>query len=162
LIGASLIGLLAISVYRFAKFRAVRQFIIQVLVIGACFGFLYFHFYAHEQLIEMNPENDEPYFTVVLYLCMLLGMAAQYGYNRFTQPEQKRPKFDLGLFVAPIFASPIVFIPLLAALQNAEVDLQDLTTAKMMVFFVAFENGFFWKAYFDNRRKEIEDRETES
>ncbi len=22
-----------------------------------------------------------------------------------------------------------------------------------MVFFVAFENGFFWKEYFDNRRK---------
>jgi hypothetical protein len=23
-----------------------------------------------------------------------------------------------------------------------------------MVFFVAFENGFFWKDYFDQRRKE--------
>jgi hypothetical protein len=85
---------------------------------------------------------------------MLLGMAAQYGYNRFEQPKAERKAFDFGLFIAPIFASPIIFIPLLAALQNADLDLTRLTTPKMMVFFVAFENGFFWKEYFDHRRLE--------
>ena len=91
---------------------------------------------------------------IILYLCMLLGMAAQYAHNRFFLPKAQRPEFDFGLFLAPIFASPIIFIPLLAAMQNAEVDLAQLTVPKMMVFFVAFENGFFWKEYFDHRRQE--------
>ena len=46
-----------------------------------------------------------------------------------------------------------MFIPLLAALQNTVDNLQNLTAVKMMVFFVAFENGFFWKEYFDHRLK---------
>jgi hypothetical protein len=64
-------------------------------------------------------------------------------------------KFDFGMFVAPVFASPIVFIPLLAALQNtpAITGTQGFSAVNLMVFFVAFENGFFWKEYFDHRRK---------
>ncbi len=45
---------------------------------------------------------------------------------------------------------------LLAALQNADVDLENLTAPRMIVFLVAFENGFFWKEYFDHRRKDKE------
>jgi hypothetical protein len=84
---------------------------------------------------------------------MLLGMLSQYIYTRLEQPKDLRKKFDLGLFLAPIFTSPIIFIPLLSAMQNAEVDLQNLTTPKIMIFLVAFENGFFWKELFDHRRK---------
>ena len=84
-----------------------------------------------------------------------MGMIAQYLYSWLGQPPSKRKtkRFDMGLFIAPIFTSPIVFIPLLAALQNAVVDLQNLTTPKMMLFLVAFENGFFWKEYFDHRQE---------
>ena len=153
LTSASLVGLLVISIYRFIRFKESRRFIIQLLVIGACFGCLYFLFYAPEIPTPMGGWNNDIYFVIVLYICMLLGMLAQYGYTHLTQPNNNGNRFDPGLFIAPVLASPIVFIPLLAALQNADVDLQNLTTTKMMVFFVAFENGFFWKAYFDNRRQ---------
>jgi len=152
----SLAGLLVISVYRFTKLKNRRRFIIQLLIISICLGALYFFWWSPKPTGKIT-ETSNVYFVIVLYLFMLLGMLAQYVYTRFTQPKQEREKFDWGLFIAPVFASPIVFIPLLAALQNAEVDLQHLTTTRMMVFFVAFENGFFWKEYFDHRRKEKQD-----
>jgi hypothetical protein len=53
----------------------------------------------------------------------------------------------------PVLASPIVFIPLLASLQNADPDLSRIDVPGFMIFVVAFENGFFWKEYFDNRKR---------
>ena len=152
----SLAGLLVISVYRFTKLKNRRCLIIQLLIISICLGALYFFWWSPEPTGKTT-ETSNVYFVIVLYLFMLLGMLVHYVYTRFTQPKQEREKFDWGLFIAPVFASPIVFIPLLAALQNAEIDLQHLTTTRMMVFSVAFENGFFWKEYFDHRRKEKQD-----
>ncbi len=164
----SFCGLLFISVYRFLKFKDKRNFIAQLLILSLSFGVLFYLFYESGGLVGMgNDENNENndtdiYFVIVLYLCMLLGMLAQYGHTRYSRPKRRRRKFDLGVFFAPVCASPIVFIPLLAALQNADIDLMKLTAAKMMVFFVAFENGFFWKDYFDNRQKEREHDEKQS
>ncbi|MDM8523267.1 hypothetical protein QUF80_07840 [Desulfococcaceae bacterium HSG8] len=152
LTGVSLAGLLAISVLGFVKYRNIRSFIIQLAAIAICSGFLYFFFYAPGSTVAKGDGNKEVYFVIVLYFFMIMGMFAHYAYNRFSQPKEEREQFDFSMFIAPVFASPIVFIPLLAAMQNADVDLANLTTAKMMVFFVAFENGFFWKEYFDNRR----------
>ena len=149
----SLAGLLAISIYKFLKSKNRRIFIVHILVIMSCFWFLYQFFYTPETVTARSGSANEVYWVIVLYLFMLLGMLAQFLYTRFEKPQEKRQKFDLGLFVAPVFASPIIFIPLLAALQNANIDFKELTAAKLMVFFVAFENGFFWKEYFDNRRK---------
>jgi hypothetical protein len=110
-------------------------------------------FYESSDITLKGEEDNSLYFAIVLYLCMIIGMFSHYAYTRFTKPKDKRPSFDLGLFLAPFFTSPIIFIPLLASLQNANIDLQNLTTTKIMVFIVAFENGFFWKEYFNNRRK---------
>ncbi len=154
----SLAGLLAVCVYHFVRHGNVRGFIVQLLLIGACFAGLFWLFYTPEAPIPKGDGNKEIYFVILLYFFMLLGMFSHWGYSRFSLPKKKRKKFDMGLFVAPVFASPIVFIPLFAALQNTDA-LQDLTAPKLMVFFVAFENGFFWKEYFDNRRKEKEDAE---
>lgn len=155
LICLSFCGLLLIAIHRFAKYKDIRQFIAQVFVLFLSAGVLFWLFYKPDQPVGMGNGGNDIYFVIVLYLCMLMGMLAQYGYIRYSRPKRRRRKFDFGLFIAPVLASPIVFIPLLAALQNAEIDLRELTTAKMMVFFVAFENGFFWKDYFDNRQKEI-------
>ena len=92
--------------------------------------------------------------AVALYVCMLGGMLAQYIYRRFEKPSGERAAWDWGLFVAPAFASPIVFIPLLAAFQAAEVKLDELTAPRLMIFFVAFQNGFFWKDFFERKQKE--------
>jgi hypothetical protein len=49
-----------------------------------------------------------------------------------------------------MFTSPLVFAPLWSAFQDAGMT---LTSLKYGVFVVAFENGFFWKEFFDNRRQ---------
>ena len=89
-------------------------------------------------------------------ISMVVGMFAQYLYRYFERPERYRAKWDWGCFIASIFASPIIFIPLAAAFQNADVDLTNarMTLPRLMIFLVAFENGFFWKEYFDHKRKE--------
>jgi hypothetical protein len=76
---------------------------------------------------------------VGLYIAMILGMPAHYLYNRLSQPLARRPSFDLGVFIAPIFLSPMVFIPLFETLKAAEFKRQ----ASLMSLLVAFENGFF-------------------
>lgn len=156
IVSISWIGLLIISIYHFMKMEVknIRSFIGQLFILGICFAILYMLFFSSGNPSPRAAQN-EVYFVIILYVCMLLGMLAQYLFMWFTKPKKERKKknFDGGLFIAPIFASPIIFIPLLAALQNAVTDLQNLTTTKLMIFFVAFENGFFWKEYFDNRRE---------
>jgi len=92
--------------------------------------------------------------VIVLYICMLLGMFSNFLYARFTKEKENRGKFDFGTFIAPVFASPVVFLPLLAAFQETGADLQNFTNGKTMIFLVAFQNGFFWKEYFDNVQRE--------
>ena len=75
---------------------------------------------------------------------MLLGMSAQYAFNRFERPKNKRPEFDWGLFIAPIFASPIIFLPLLAALQTAQIDLANLTIPKMILLVFILKISYYW------------------
>lgn len=89
--------------------------------------------------------------AILLYLAMVAGMFAHGLFGRFSRPMAIRPPFDLGLLLAPVFASPIVFIPLLVALENADFSSRDFTTAQLMLFLVSFQNGFFWKEFFDNR-----------
>lgn len=101
--------------------------------------------------LRARDSSPEAYWIVALYLAMLLGMVAHAAHDRYSVALGDRPPFDVGTFFAPILTSPIVFIPLFAALQNAEVDLQRLDAARMMLFFVACENGFFWRDYYNNR-----------
>ncbi len=98
--------------------------------------------------------QDDLVLWVALYLCMILGMFGHYAYRRFERPKRNRPRWDWGLFIAPVFASPMVFIPLATSFNNAGLDLKTLTSAKLMIFLVAFQNGFFWQAFFDRRYKE--------
>ena len=148
-------GLLVISIYRYTKYRKIRSFVFQLFLICLGFVFLYKFFYISDRVVAKGDEIEIP-FMIVLYLFMLMGMFANYAYSRFSKIKTKRKEFDFGLFIAPVFASPIIFIPLMAAFQNASLNLQTLTTAKLMVFLVAFQNGFFWKEYFDNIQREKE------
>lgn len=161
LVNLSFLGLMAICIYYFIRSRNIRRLLLQLFILAICFGFIYFLFYARETPTGRGDTANDIYFVIVLYFFMLLGMLAQYVYSRLEQPVQQRKKFEWGLFLAPIFASPIVFIPLLSALQNANIDLRNLTSTKLMVFFVAFENGFFWKEYFDHRRQKIREGQDE-
>lgn len=147
LVGASLAGLLVISVWRFVRHRNIRSLIFQLTLIAICSGVLYLLFWVPDIPVGKRDESREIYFVIVLFIFMILGMFANYAYSRFSKPKSEREKFDLGLFFAPVFTSPIVFLHLLEAMQNADVDLQNLTKTKIMVFCVAFENGFLWKGF---------------
>ncbi len=151
----SLAGLLIISIYRFVSSSSKNKyhFIIHLVTIFMYLFFICYFYIDFNAPVKRGKEENDIYFVIILYGFMVFGMLAQSAYSRFEKPKDQRPEFDIGLFIAPIFASPIVFLPLLASMQNAEIDLERLTTARIMVFFVAFENGFFWKDFFDNRQK---------
>jgi hypothetical protein len=149
----SFIGLFVLILYYFLKNRRWQTALLQLALLGLAFLLVYYFFLAPKPPTSRGANSPDLYVVIVLYVFMLLGMLAQYLYSRLEQPQATRPRFDLGLFLAPVFASPMIFIPLLAALQNANLDLQHLTTPRIMVFLVAFENGFFWKELFDHRRK---------
>jgi peptidoglycan/LPS O-acetylase OafA/YrhL len=149
----SFCGLLILIIFYFAKNRRWQQSLLQLMLLAIAFLLIYIFFIAPKQATGRGDSSQDLYFVIVLYLFMLLGMLAQYIYARLEQPKAVRPKFDLGIFLAPIFTSPIIFIPLLSAMQNANIDLHNLTTPRLMVFLVAFENGFFWKELFDHRRR---------
>ena len=90
---------------------------------------------------------------VVLFLAMVAGMLSHFLFDRFQRPRRRRRKFDWGTFLAPIFTSPIVFLPLAAAFERSGVDLGEMGGSRLIVLLVAFENGFFWKEFMENRWK---------
>ena len=85
------------------------------------------------------------------YLSMVLGMVAQYFYKQAERGD-KALTFQAVEFLMPIFASPIVFIPLLTITSDLSLS-GPFTKAKLMVYLIAFQNGFFWKSFFDQRQK---------
>ncbi len=144
-----------LSIYYFYRNKNSKIFIF-ILGVLSLSSLLYYYFFNNSNsIIARGNNSNEVYFIVILYSFMLLGMMSHYFYTVFTIPKSKRNKFDFGLFIAPIFVSPIVFIPLLAAFQNTDIDLANLTLPKFMVFFVSFENGFFWREIFENRQRKI-------
>lgn len=150
----SLAGLCVLVFLEYVRVRKLRRLLFCLAVLAGC-GALYFYFFQSSPSIASKGEQpSQAGFVVVLYACMFLGMVCHSFYSRFLKAKTEREPFDWGNFFAPVFASPIVFMPLLGAFQNADVDLTKLTMPKFMVFFVAFQNGFFWKEVVDNRAKE--------
>ena len=92
---------------------------------------------------------DETASIFLCYAAMVFGMLAEHGYVRIEREE--KVKLDATILL-PILASPIVFIPLLT-LTSEIGDGGAFTRAKLMVYLVAFQNGFFWKTFFEQQRK---------
>jgi len=149
---ASMLSLIIVLAFLAKKSGRWRSFFL------ACAGLVLFAFFLNRILnFPFKPATakgpQDLVLAFALYVCMLAGIIAQFLYRRFERPQPKRPAWDWGLFLAPVFASPIVFIPLLAAFQTSEVKLEQLTAPRLMVFFVAFQNGFFWKEFFDRQQQ---------
>jgi hypothetical protein len=83
-----------------------------------------------------------------VYTGMISGMLAQHLYSRFSVRKEERPAFDTGLFVAPVLVSPIIFLPILQTLGEASLTGKGILAGVL----VAFQNGFFFKGYFDEKR----------
>ena len=107
--------------------------------------------------IESKGAADEWLAVAICYLSMVLGMVAQYFYKQ-AESGQKKLTFNMMEFLMPILASPIVFIPLLTITSDMTFS-GPFTRAKLMVYLVAFQNGFFWKTFFEQRQKKIENGE---
>lgn len=91
--------------------------------------------------------------VVAMFVCMVLGMAAEYLYRYLDAPAGER-QFNVGTFLKPFLVSPLVFMPLAASLENANLDLSQFDAPRLMVFLVAFENGFLWRGYFSRKLSE--------
>jgi hypothetical protein len=154
LVVASMVGLLLVTALSASKTREWR-FLVSVIVGLGAFSFFLNQMFGFPlvHVIAMGPEAHGVLW-VALYLCMLTGMVAQYAYRHFVIPRRQRKKWDWGLFIAPVFASPIVFIPLATSCLSAGLDLENINTTRFMIFIVAFQNGFFWKEFFDLKQKE--------
>jgi hypothetical protein len=148
---ASLLGL-AVGVGYVDLAKQPRRYRATVVLLVAALGVFAF---ALRDSVESKGGIDETAPLVFCYLAMLLGMFAEYGYS---QAEQGRTKLTFVLmdFLMPIFASPIVFIPLLTITADMAQG-GAFTRSKLMVYLVAFQNGFFWKSFFEQRRKAAED-----
>jgi hypothetical protein len=95
-------------------------------------------------------ETDVGPLVLALFVFMLLGMGAEYLYQYLDAKPEER-KFDWRSFVKPFLVSPLVFVPLAASLQTAQVDLSSFNVPLLMLYLVAFENGFLWRGYFTRK-----------
>jgi len=158
LISVSLVGSLLLCVDWFRRHRNLKRFLIQIIflfglafILHAIFGYPYSLLRPKDLTISKGDEAplaDWPIY-VVAYLAMVTGMLCQYLYAFFSTEAARRPHFDVGSFIAPIFVSPIIFLPLCTTLGRGE----QAETGRYMIFLIAFENGFFFKGYFDQRSK---------
>jgi hypothetical protein len=154
--GVSLAVLFLLALVRALLTRRFLRFFVEgpciiafTLLLRILFGF------PAPRVTVAKSANSDLALGVALFLFMVFGMLAQYLFDHFSAPQRERNRFDWGLFLAPVFASPVVFIPLLAAFQNADIDLAHHTPARFMVYLAAFQNGFFWREIFDKQRERL-------
>ncbi len=153
----SLLGLVFIFTLQYQKNRLLGSYLFKIFTLIFSFFCLYFLLYTPDEPVVKGSESTTIFYVIPLYLSMIFGMFASAAYNHFHLSKIKRKKFDFGTFWQPFFASPIIFLPLLSAFQNIDLDLVNITIANIMILIVSFENGFFWKEHFDNRLKELKD-----
>jgi len=103
-----------------------------------------------QSLTQTRSSSDEVTVAVVAYIAMVLGMVAQYFYVQ-AESGATKVRFEWLPFLMPLLASPIIFIPLVSIAVDAGGG-GAFTRQKLMVYLVAFQNGFFWKQVFDQRR----------
>ena len=153
----SLLALAGILFRRDYKAGSWKKFILHAFSLIVCV-FFFWGFYGFWTIAsEPKGENYEAWSVALLYICMIFGMFANHVYRRLSREKASREKWDFGLFLAPLFVSPIIFIPLHNAISQTASESPGLIS-----FLVAFQNGFLWKEYFDHKRKKtLEDDEYE-
>jgi hypothetical protein len=144
----SLAGLIACVAHLEFRRHRDRRFLPGILMLTFALALFVF---ARADSVETKGPLEEMVPVVFCYVAMLLGMVAEYGYRQAEQ-GRKRFRFELMEFLMPVFASPIVFIPLLTITTDMSLG-GAFTKSKLMVYLVAFQNGFFWKSFFEQRRR---------
>jgi len=157
LVCIAFLAFLVLSILSYRRDRKLPRLLVELsclvvlaLVLHATFGFPKALFGDSGLVISKGAGNnysDWPIF-VFAYLSVVLGMLGQGLYSRFNVVAAERPPFDWGSLLAPVFVSPLVFSPLISTLGNSAGTLQGI----FVVFVTAFENGFFFKAFVEQRQ----------
>jgi hypothetical protein len=160
LVTFSLLGVFTLCLKSLAKRRDVKRFVLQLLLIAGFvaalnifLGFPKVSTWFDNGATSKGTNVDGLYANWQMYLlayaAMICGMLGQYLYDWLSRPASGRIPFDWRNFVAPLLVSPIIFVPLFGTLTSDP----GAEKANLMIFLVAFENGFFFKSYFDQRAK---------
>ncbi len=152
IIYASACGLAILAAIRGLKTHRPAKLICHLIIIVLAVGLFQVIFHPRFDLVPKGANKPGLGLLAAMFVSLVLGMLAQYLYHRFSQPSNRRPPFDLGAFIAPVFASPLVFGPILMAFQRATFDQGDRSIANLSLLLIAFQNGFCWKDFFDNCR----------
>ena len=149
---------LLISIHRYLVSKNVRYLIINAVILTLYFIVLYKYFYVTEMPIpkEGRTNSGTPLLTMGLcFVVMIAGMICNVLHFHYRLPKGERDKvrIDWGGMIVPFSVSPLVFIPIATLLHSANIDLANASIADIMSLCVAFQNGFFWKDIFDNRKK---------
>jgi len=156
LITGSLVLLLGWIVWRYSRSRHLPSLLLSLAGLALYVALLRLLFgFPSLGVQEAKGAEDNTFLAqaLAMYVCMLAGMAAEYFYHYFDAPGESR-KFEIASFVKPFLVSPLVFMPLAVSMQNANLDLSRFDAARLMVFLVAFENGFLWRSYFTRKMSE--------
>lgn len=151
---ASLVGGVA-GLVVFAARQHDRRLWIVTLLVGIVGAGVWYVTPSPSATRDVTTRGDEVEIAavVICYVAMLLGMMAEYVYAQAEKGAQKLT-FNALTFMMPILVSPIVFIPLVTiAGQFPEPGV--LSQARLMIYLVAFQNGFFWKSFLEQRRQAV-------
>jgi predicted permease len=145
------------TIYALASRGRKTASLVTLLALLAYVGALHFFlgFPSSPNVVAKGAESEPSQAPLVLalFLLMVLGMLADYLYSYLDAPKG-RVHFEWRSFLKPIVVSPLVFVPLAGSLQNENVDLSHFTIPVLMLFLVAFENGFLWRGYFERKVKD--------
>ncbi|HEX4809558.1 MAG TPA: hypothetical protein VH325_11550 [Bryobacteraceae bacterium] len=145
---AVLLLLWTASLFRSPARRAQGAFAIIVLLLYLSLLHFAFRFPSlSNNLSKGGAQDASGPLVLALFSFMLFGMLVEYLVQYLNAKPRKR-QFDWGSFFTPILISPMVFMPLVASLQNVNVELSHFSIPLLMLFLVAFENGFLWRGYF--------------
>jgi hypothetical protein len=151
----SISGVLGVVAYRAVFRREVRLLLVSLGTLGIIVPVLVADRVVFPPWLT-NPlargEDHQGAIVFLLYLAMLAGMLAHFGYGYLALPKRSRRRFDVANFLAPILVSPIVFLPL-ASLFGSSPTTTVTRSSHVMLLLIAFENGFFWREFFENRQK---------
>jgi len=108
-------------------------------------------FFANQEAAEAMGAEDNPVpwdMLGLLYVAMLFGVLSHHVFE-----SGDGRAFCWKGFLKPLFASPLIFLPLASGYQSELHDLQRFTMADLMIVLAAFQNGFFWRVVFDKQKK---------
>lgn len=149
LLAASSVGVSAFVVVSALRARRpMRLLVLGVALVCALWGI---YFLTFPVTTARSRGDAETAALVISYISMVLGMMAHYVYAKAEKGDTKLT-IEWMPFLMPVLASPIVFIPLVSIAGEVGATGGLFARAKLMVYLVAFQNGFFWKHFFDQRK----------